>query len=87
MKSKMLATIMMHPAVTNLPSASAQAAAKLMSTPTNVSTLGWIRSATQAWMMSLQREEADAPDETGKRHKAAAAAPEPSGAKRRRGTL
>ena len=51
MKSKMFATIMITPAVTNLPSASAQAAAKLMSTPMKVRMFGWIRSATQVSMM------------------------------------
>ena len=52
MKSKMLATTMMTPAVTNLPSASAQAAATLMRTPTKVRMLGWMRSLTQVSMMS-----------------------------------
>ena len=40
MKSKMLAMIMITPAVTNLPRASAQAAATLMRTPMKVSVLG-----------------------------------------------
>ena len=43
---------MITPAVTNLPSASAQAAATLMRTPMNVRVLGWMRSLTQASMMS-----------------------------------
>jgi hypothetical protein len=40
MKSKMLATIMIAPASTNCPRPSAQAAAMLIRTPTNVRTLG-----------------------------------------------
>jgi hypothetical protein len=52
MKSKMLAITMMTPAVTNLPSASAQAAATLMSKPMNVRVLGWMRSLTHTSMMS-----------------------------------
>ena len=52
MKSKMLATSMTKPAVTNSPSAKNQAAMKLMNTPVRVSTLGWIRSATHARMMA-----------------------------------
>jgi len=40
MKSKILATSRMKPAVTNRPTANCQAAAKLMITPTRVSTLG-----------------------------------------------
>ena len=39
-----------------------------MSTPTNVRTLGWIRSATQAPMMSAEREHADPADEPGESH-------------------
>ena len=52
MKSKMLATTMIAPAIMKWPSASAQPAAMLMSTPVNVRRLGWIRSATQAAMIS-----------------------------------
>ncbi len=43
---------MMKPAVTNVPSPSAHAAATLISTPTNVRMFGWIRSATHVLMMS-----------------------------------
>ena len=52
MKSKMFATIMITPAVGKWPCASAQPAATLMSTPTNVRMLGWIRSRTQAVMIA-----------------------------------
>ena len=52
MKSKMLATSMTKPAVTNSPCAKNQAAMKLMKTPTRVSTLGWMRNATHARMMA-----------------------------------
>ena len=43
---------MITPPAMKWPSASCQAAARLMSTPTNVRMLGWIRSATQALMIS-----------------------------------
>ena len=52
MKSKMLATTMMTPAVTNLPRARAHAAATLIRTPMKVRVLGWMRSLTQVSMMS-----------------------------------
>ena len=52
MKSKMFATIMTNPASTKRPSASAQAAAMLISTPMKVSVLGWIFSFTQRAMIA-----------------------------------
>src|SRR6185295_11613489 len=52
MKSKMFATIMITPASTNRPSASAHAAMTLMTTPMKVRTFGWMRSRTQAPMMA-----------------------------------
>ena len=52
MKSKMLATIMMTPAVRNWFTPSAQAATTLISTPINVSVLGWMPSRTHALMIA-----------------------------------
>src|SRR5579864_2997328 len=52
MKSKILATTMITPARTKRPRASAHAASTLITTPTNVSTFGWMRSLTQAPMIA-----------------------------------
>ncbi len=52
MKSKMLATTMMPPAVRKWPRPSAHPAAMLMRTPVNVRKFGWIRSRTHTAMMS-----------------------------------
>jgi hypothetical protein len=52
MKSKILATIMMRPALMKCPRASLYAAHELMRTPTNVRVLGWIRRATHTAMMA-----------------------------------
>jgi hypothetical protein len=52
MKSKILATIMITPARRNRLTASAHAAATLMSTPMSVSVLGWMPSATHAVMIA-----------------------------------
>ena len=68
MKSKMLATIMMTPARRNRSTPMAQAAATLINTPTSVSVLGWIRSATQAAMMARIGEHAHGSHQSGKRH-------------------
>ena len=52
---------MTTPASTNLRTPSAHAAATLMSTPTSVSTFGWMRRATHAAMIARSGSQQMAP--------------------------